>query len=92
MDNKVVKYDALSDMFSFLRMGSFRLSDVDISSLEENCQMLVQMMTQKTAGQRRNKPNDVDFNMLDAVTNNIVIGALTLYLSGSLDKLKEEST
>ena len=22
MDNKVVKYDALSDMFSFLRMGS----------------------------------------------------------------------
>lgn len=92
MDNKVVKYDALSDMFSFLRMGSFQLSEVDISGLEENCRMLVQMMTQKTSGQRRYKPNDVDFNILDAVTNNIVIGALTLYLSGSLDKLKEEST
>lgn len=91
MDNKVVKYDALSDMFSFLRMGSFQLSEVDISSLEENCRMLVQMMTQKTAGQRRNKPNDVDFGLLDAITNNIVIGALTLYLSGSLDKLKEEA-
>ena len=92
MDNKVVKYDALSDMFSFLRMGSIRLSDVDISSLEENCRMLVQMMTQKTSGQRRYKPNDVDFNILDAVTNNIVIGALTLYLSGGLDKVKVEST
>lgn len=92
MDNKVVKYDALSDMFSFLRMGSFQLSEVDISGLEENCQMLVQMMTQKTTGQRRYKPNDVDFRLLDAVTNNIVIGALTLYLSGSLDKLKEEAT
>lgn len=92
MDNKVVKYDALSDMFSFLRMGSIRLSDVDISSLEENCQMLVQMITQKTGGQRRYKPNDVDFRMLDAVTNNIVLGALSLYISGSLDKLKEEPT
>lgn len=92
MDNKVVKYDALSDMFSFLRMGSIRLSDVDISSLEENCRMLVQMMTQKTSGQRRYKPNDVDFRMLDAVTNNIVLGALTLYISGSLDKLKGEPT
>lgn len=92
MDNKVVKYDALSDMFSFLRMGSIRLSEADISSLEENCRMLVQMMTQKTAGQRRYKPNDVDFSLLDAITNNIVIGALTLYLSGGLDKLKEEAT
>lgn len=92
MDNKVVKYDALSDMFSFLRMGSIRLSEADISSLEEHCRMLVQMMTQKSAGQRRYKQNDVDFSLLDAITNNIVIGALTLYLSGSLDKLKEEST
>lgn len=92
MDNKVVKYDALSDMFSFLRMGSIRLSEADISSLEENCRMLVQAMTQKTAGQRRYKPNDVDFRILDAVTNNIVLGALTLYISGSLDKLKEETT
>jgi hypothetical protein len=91
MDNKVVKYDALSDMFSFLRMRSIRLSEADISSLEENCRMLVRMMTQKTAGQQRYKPNDVDFRMLDAVTNNIVLGALTLYISGSLDKLKEES-
>lgn len=92
MDNKVVKYDALSDMFSFLRMGSIRLSEEDISSLAENCRMLVQMMTQKTDGQRRYKPNDVDFRMLDAITNNIVLGALTLYISGSLDKLKEKST
>ena len=80
MDNKVVKYDALSDMFSFLRMRSIRLSEADISSLEENCRMLVRMMTQKTAGQQRYKPNDVDFRMLDAVTNNIVLGALTLYI------------
>lgn len=92
MNNKVVKYDALSDMFSFLRMGSIRLSEADISSLEENCRMLVQMIAQKTAGQQRYKPNDVDFRILDAVTNNIVLGALTLYISGSLDKLKEDAT
>lgn len=92
MDNKVVKYNALSDMFSFLRMGGIRLNKADISSLEENCRILVRALTQKTAGQRRYKPNDVDFRMLDAVTNNIVLGALTLYISGSLDKLKEEPT
>ena len=92
MDNKVVKYDALSDMFSFLRMGGVRLSEADISSLEENCKMLVRALTQKTAGQHRYKPGDVDFRMLDAITNNIVLGALTLYISGSLEKLKEEAT
>lgn len=92
MDNKVVKYDALSDMFSFLRMGGVRLSEADISSLEENCKMLVRALTQKTAGQQRYKPGDVDFRMLDAITNNIVLGALTLYISGSLEKLKEKST
>lgn len=53
MDNKVVKYDALSDMFSFLRMGSFQLSEVDISGLEENCRMLVQMMTQSGGGKQQ---------------------------------------
>lgn len=47
----------------------------------------VLMLVQKTAGQRRDKRGDVDFHELDAVTNTIVICAMILYLSGSLDML-----
>lgn len=87
MNEKTVKYDSLGAMWSFVQMGGYRLNAADISSLKENCELLRRMLTQKTAGQRQDKPRDVDFRELDAVTNNITIGAMVLYLSGTLDKL-----
>ena len=45
-------------------------------------------MMQKTAGQRKEKTNDVDFAYLDMLCNFIVIEAMYLYLSGDLDRLE----
>lgn len=87
MDDKKVKYDALDAMWAFVRMGSYQLHQADISSLKDNCEQLRHLLTQKTAGQRRDKREDPDFHELDAITNSIVIGAMVLYMSGSLDAL-----
>ena len=59
-------------------------------ALKEHCEMLRKLMTQKTAGQRADKPSDISFAELDTVMNVIVIEAMCLYLSGDLDKLEGE--
>lgn len=87
MGDKKVKYGALDVMWAFVRMGGYQLHQADISSLKDNCEQLRHLLTQKTAGQRRDKREDIDFHELDAITNNIVIGAMVLYISGSLDAL-----
>ena len=87
MDDKKVKYDALDTMWAFVRMGGYRLHPADISSLKDHCEQLRHLLTQKTAGQRRDKREDIDFHELDAITNSSVIGAMVLYMSGSLDAL-----
>ena len=86
MDAKRVRNDALSSMWGFLQMGAQK---PNIEVLEENCALLQKMMMQKTAGQRKDKPNDISFSELEAVLNAIVIEAMCLWLSGSLEKLKE---
>lgn len=86
MNTKKVRDDALTTMWEFLRMGAQK---PNIGALEENCATLQTMMEQKTAGQRKDKPKDVSFSELEAVTNAIVIEAMCLWLSGSLEKLKE---
>lgn len=73
----------LDMMWTFLMMGQQK---PNISALKENCDLLRQMMIQKTGGQRDEK--DADFNDLITVLNCIVIEAMCLYLSGSLDKLE----
>ena len=88
MNDKKVKYDALDTMWSFLEMG---VQKPNIPVLKEYCEKLRHAMMQKTAGQRNDKPQDVDFNELDTITNIIVIESLCLYLSGSLDKLEAEN-
>lgn len=72
-------------MWSFLQMGAQK---PDIPGLKEHCETLRKMMMQKTAGQRKDKPNDVDFADLDMLCNFIVIEAMCLYLSGDLDRLE----
>lgn len=64
----------------------------NIPALKESVYDLIQMMTQKTAGQRKNDPKsyiNVREN-LDMTINSIVIEATALVLSGELDKLEEK--
>lgn len=86
MNAKRVRADALEAMWGFLQM---RAQKPNIDAMEENCALLQKMLTQKTAGQRKDKPNDAEFSELEAVLNAIVIEAMCLWLSGSLEKLKE---
>lgn len=80
-----VKHDSLDTMWSFLQMGGQK---ADIPALKEYCGILQRMMTQKTAGQRKDTKNDISFTQLDTICNIIVIEAMCLYLSGELDRLE----
>lgn len=48
------------------------------------------MTTQKTAGQRADKPKDVPFESIHMLQWAIVCEAVALVLSGKLDKLDSE--
>lgn len=80
------KYDALGTMFAFLKMGAVKSN---IPLMRENCELLITAMTQKTGGQEQyRKASDIDFAHIDAIVNSIVIEALSLYLSGDLERLE----
>ena len=59
----------------------------NIPALKEYCYDLIQMLTQKTAGQRKNKPSDISWEELDMTIQSIAIEAVALVLSGRLDEL-----
>lgn len=86
IDRDKVNRDMMDSMWAFLRLGGQKAS---VQTLRENCEILKQMMEQKTAGQRADHPHDVPFADLDAVKNIIVLESLALYVSGALDKLEE---
>lgn len=86
----VAELDAgqLDLMWNFLRIG-YQKSNVD--QLIELLDQLRQLMIQKTAGQRKDDAkNYVAFEDIGTIVNGIVIETMCLYLSGDLDKLKEE--
>lgn len=76
-------------MWNFLMIGKQKSN---IPALKEYCDQLRQLMIQKTAGQRKNDPNNyISFQDLGTIVNSIVIETMCLYLSGDLDRIKEES-
>ena len=77
----------LEMMWNFLKMG---VQKPNVPALKELCATLRQAMLQKTAGQRADKPNDVDFDDVPTIVNCIVIEAMCLYLSGWLDEKESE--
>lgn len=84
---KALDIGQLDLMWNFLRMG---YQTPNVVALKENCDLLRQMMIQKTAGQRKDDPQGyANFDELPTVINCIVIEAMCLYLSGELDKLKK---
>ncbi len=61
----------------------------NIPRLKEYVYDLIQMTTQKTAGQRATVKKDISWDELDMTLMSIVIEATALVLSGELDKLEE---
>ena len=59
--------------------------------LEDLVRQWIQMATQKTAGQRKDKARDLNWDNLERVKMGILGEAVALVLSGKLDKLKEEA-
>lgn len=59
--------------------------------LEDLVRQWIQMATQKTAGQRKDKARDLSWENLERVKMGILGEAVALVLSGKLDKLKEEA-
>lgn len=59
--------------------------------LEDLVRQWIQMATQKTAGQRKDKARDLSWDNLERVKMGILGEAVALVLSGKLDELKEEA-
>lgn len=60
----------------------------NIPALKEYVFDLIEMTTQKTAGQRKETKNDISWDELDMMLMSIVIEATALVLSGRLDELE----
>lgn len=86
-----VKRDSLNTMWAFMEMGAQK---PNVPFLIECCERLKRCMTQKTAGQPEYaKAGDERFETsLDQLINFIIIETMCLWLSGELEKLKEEQS
>lgn len=62
----------------------------NIPVLKEAVADLMQILTQKTAGQRKGKPSDLSWGRVPYVKMAILVEAVALVMSGALDKLEEE--
>ena len=60
----------------------------NIPALKQLVNDWVKMTTQKTAGQRKDRPKDLSFDNLERVKMGILCEAVALVLSGDLDKLE----
>ena len=58
----------------------------DYPALKEACMELRQMMMQKTAGQRKDKPKDLSWDNLERVKVTIICEAMALVLSGEYEE------
>lgn len=75
-------------MWGFLQMGV--LKD-NIPVLVNHLELLKTLMTQKSAGQRKDKQCDVSFDDIETIKDVIVIETMCLWLSGKMERLKDES-
>lgn len=78
-----VENDMIDSMWSFLQMGGLK---ANYPVLKDACMELRQMMMQKTAGQRANRPKDLSWDNLERVKATIIVEAMALVLSGEYKK------
>ena len=62
IDNTRLENDMIDHMWSFLQMGGLKSN---YPALKGACMELRQMMMQKTAGQRKDRPHDIPFDNLE---------------------------
>lgn len=82
IDNTRLENDMIDHMWSFLQMGGLKSN---YPALNSACMELRQMMMQKTAGQRKDRPQDIPFDNLERVKATIIVEAMALVLSGDLE-------
>lgn len=75
--------DMMDTMWAFMQMGGLK---ADYPALKEACMELRQMMMQKTAGQRKDKPKDLSWDNLERVKVTIICEAMALVLSGEYEE------
>lgn len=73
-------------MWNFVKDGQQK---ENIPALKDAVYTLIGAMTQKTAGQRKDKSKDFDFRNLEMLKWDIIIGATTLVLSKRLDSMED---
>lgn len=88
IDNARLENDMIDHMWSFLQMGGLKSN---YPALKEACMEMCQMMLQKTAGQRKDRPKDIPFDNLERVKATIIVEAMALVLSGDFEKLQPSS-
>ena len=88
IDNTRLENDMIDHMWSFLQMDGLKS---DYPALKEACMEMRQMMLQKTAGQRKDRPKYIPFNNLERVKATIIVEAMALVLSGDFEKLQPSS-
>mgnify|MGYP001229604378 CR=1 FL=1 len=82
------KDDIKNFMWSMFWM-THEIQKADIDQLEDDIKTLIKMTTQKTAGQRKDKMNDISWDNIERIQMNIICGATALYLTGCLDELRK---
>ena len=82
IDNTRLENDMIDHMWSFLQIGGLKSN---YPALRKACMEMRQMMTQKTAGQRKDHPKDISFDNLERVKVTIIVEAMALVLSGDLE-------
>lgn len=87
MDLKDLKNQMIRDMYL---LGNFMGSmEPNVDILKEACGDLLQMLQQKTAGQRADKPKDISLENLERVQAIIIIETLALYENGLLEGIDD---
>ena len=86
--NDELKAKAEENIENFALWTAFQNQKPNIPLLREAVNELCHMLTQKTAGQRKNKPKDVPFDNLPRIKMTILVEATALVLSGALDELE----
>jgi len=79
----------LDAMWDMLKLGGIKPSKADLEALIEHTDFVRQALIQKTAGQRKDDPKGyINFNELPLHINMIVLCALSLRVSGMLEKFE----
>ena len=76
----------LDTMWHFMEMGSLK---ANYPALKEACMEMRQMIMQKTAGQRKDRPKDIPWENWERVKVTIICEAMALVLSGEYEPKEE---